>query len=147
MEEYGFMDLITLATSVEPTKEIGFTLTVIIAGLGIVLATLSVLIVVFYAFGAIVSKTQNKTSKKAKAFDDKKAEMAKTSAPAVKAPAPKAADDVSGEIVAAISAAVYSMEGNSNATITSITPVRRNSPITSRNPWAQAAIADNNRPF
>lgn len=150
MEEYGFMDLITLATSVEPTREIGFTLTVIIAGLGIVLATLAVLIVVFYAFGTIVSKTQNKSSKKAKSVDDKKAEMAKASAPAVKAPAPaapKAAEGVSGEIVAAISAAVYSMEGNSNATITSITPVRKNSPITSRNPWARAAIADNNRPF
>lgn len=144
------MDLITLATSVEPTRDLSFTLTVIIAGLGIVLGTLAVLIVVFYVFGTVVSKAQNKSKAKAKAVADKKIEMAKVSAPVVKpaAPvAPKAETGISGEIVAAISAAVYSIEGNSNATITAITPVRKQSPITGRNPWAQAAVIDNTRPF
>jgi hypothetical protein len=55
---------------------------------------------------------------------------------------------ISGEVVAAISAAVYEIEG-SGAKIASITPVRstKKNPITGRNPWANAAVIDNTRPF
>ena len=52
---------------------------------------------------------------------------------------------VSQEIVAAISAAVYMMEGE-NAVVTSITPMRKN-PINTRNPWAMAAVVQNTKPF
>lgn len=147
MEEYGFMDILTLATSVVPDRSLGFTLTVVIAGIGIVLFTLIVLIGVFYAFGTVVSKTQAAAKKKA----DQKRQEQLPPAPAPKAPqiskapapAPAVEQGISGEVVAAISAAVYSMEGGT-ATIKSIT---RKNPITARNPWAQSAVIDNTRPF
>ena len=55
------MDTITLATGIIADRSVTFTATVIVAGIGIVLCTLLVLIGVFYAFGAIVSKSQAKT--------------------------------------------------------------------------------------
>lgn len=145
------MDLIALATSVVPDRSLGFTITVIVAGLGIVLGTLAVLIVVFYAFGAIMSKSQAiKDKKAAKKLEEKMKKeaqaLANNPAPApapTPAPQPVVEDGISGEVVAAISAAVYCMEG-SGATIRSI---KRQSPITARNPWAQASVVDNTRPF
>lgn len=67
------------------------------------------------------------------------------------APAPAVSQGISGEVVAAISAAVYMMEGE-GAVVTAIapaTPVRTQvkNPITRRNPWAFAAISENTRPF
>lgn len=143
------MDMITLATSVIPDRSLGFTLTVIVAGLGIVLATLALLILVFKMFGTIMDKSQQAAKKKqlAKQQEAMREEMNNTSfAPIQKAPAvqPVVQDGISGEIIAAISAAVYAMEG-SNAVIRSVT--RKKSPVSSRNPWAQAAINDNTRPF
>ncbi len=143
------MDMITLATSVIPDRSLGFTLTVIVAGLGIVLATLALLILVFKAFGTVMDKSQQAAKKKqlAKQQEAMREEMNNTSfAPIQKAPAvqPVVQDGISGEIIAAISAAVYAMEG-SNAVIRSVT--RKKSPVSSRNPWAQAAINDNTRPF
>lgn len=141
------MDFITLATSVKPDTSVTFTATVIIAGLGIVLCTLALLVLVFKGFGAILSKTQNKSEK-----SEKKAQPAP--AAAVKAaPTVTAANGVSEEIIAAISAAVYATEG-AGAVVTSVTPVaasvpviKRTNPIKNRNPWAQAAISDNTKPF
>lgn len=144
------MDFLTLVTSVTPSRDISFTITVIVAGLGIVLSTLLLLIIVFYAFGAILSKTQASKKKKEakKQENDMKAELEKATTPSkvatAPAPAPAVEQGISGEVVAAISAAVYSMEG-SGAIIKSIT--RKKSPIASRNPWAQAAINENTRPF
>lgn len=147
------MDLITLATSVVPDRSLGFTITVIVAGLGIVLSTLAVLIIVFYAFGTIMSKSQAiKDKKAAKKQEEKMKEEAKKLAetkvgppiaPVDQPAQPVVEEGISGEIVAAISAAVYCMEG-SGATICSI---KRQSPITARNPWAQASVIDNTRPF
>ena len=57
------MDTITLATGIIADRSVTFTATVIVAGIGIVLCTLLVLIGVFYAFGSIVSKSQAKTKK------------------------------------------------------------------------------------
>jgi hypothetical protein len=59
------------------------------------------------------------------------------------APAPVVEQGISGDVVAAISAAIYSIEG-ANATVCSI---RRKNPVTGRNPWASAAVTDNTRPF
>ena len=72
--------------------------------------------------------------------------FAEVSAPAP-APAPQA-QGVSEEIVAAISAAVYMMEGE-GAVITNIAPAKaiRQNPIKTRNPWAMAAIMQNTKPF
>lgn len=138
--------------------------TVVVAGIGIVLCTLIVLILVFYAFGSFVSKAEAASKKRAaKRLEKKKAKKAKKasaegekaepeSAPApvpvsisapVPAPAPVVEEGISGEVVAAISAAVYSMEGGN----VKIAAIRKQNPITARNPWAQAAVIDNTRPF
>lgn len=135
--------------------------TVVVSGISIVLGTLIILILVFSAFGSLVSKAEAAAKKRAaKRLEKKKAKKAKKAAlvsvpedkaeptpVSVPAPVPVAApvveEGISGEVVAAISAAVYSMEG-SNVTIAAI---RKQNPITARNPWAQAAVIDNTRPF
>lgn len=141
------MELFALVTSTVPDTGAAFTATVVIAGLGIVLVTLAVLIVVFKVFGNIVSKSQNKA--KQKTVEQQQAMMKQSAqsvsvsnAAPVKAPV---AQGISTEVVAAISAAVYAVEGE-NAVIRSITP-KKQSPIGVRNPWAQAAVIDNTRPF
>ncbi len=142
------MELFALATSITPDRTPTFTATVVIAGLGIVLVTLAVLIVVFKLFGNIVSKSQNKSKKKAVEAQQKEMQQVSTAAPAAKAAAPVAKpveQGISGEVVAAISAAVYALEGE-GAVIRSITP-KKQSPIGVRNPWAQAAVIENTRPF
>ena len=110
------MDTITLATGIIADRSVTFTVTVIVAGIGIVLCTLE----------AALSKASE----------------------SVPAPAPASApvieEGISGEVVAAISAAVYAMEGGS-AVIRSVS--RKASPVSTRNPWAQAAVVDNTRPF
>lgn len=141
------MELFALATSITPDRTPTFTATVVIAGLGIVLVTLAVLIVVFKLFGNIVSKSQNKSKKKAVEAQQKEMQQVST-APAAKTAVPvakPAQQGISGEVVAAISAAVYAIEGE-GAVIRSITP-KKQSPIGVRNPWAQAAVIDNTRPF
>ena len=143
------MDTITLATGIIADRSVTFTVTVIVAGIGIVLCTLLVLIGVFYAFGAVVSKSQANAKKKEakKMQSDMEAALLKASE-SVPAPAPASApvieEGISGEVVAAISAAVYAMEGGS-AVIRSVS--RKASPVSIRNPWAQAAVVDNTRPF
>ncbi|WP_288528093.1 OadG family protein [uncultured Eubacterium sp.] len=145
------MDIITLATGIIADRSVTFTATVIVAGIGIVLCTLLVLIGVFYAFGAVVSKSQANAKKKEakKMQSDMEAALSKASesvpAPApVPTSAPVIEEGISGEVVAAISAAVYAMEGGS-AVIRSVS--RKASPVSTRNPWAQAAVVDNTRPF
>ena len=147
------MELFTLATMVEPDRSMGFTATVIIAGLGIVLATLAILIIVFYLFGKMVSKTQGAAMKKNKKKIEKR-EISATPVSAFQAPvavAPAAEQGIPGEVVAAISAAVYMMEGE-GAVVSAIAPAvaaRRQlpNPVTRRNPWAMAAVVQNTKPF
>lgn len=128
--------------------------TVVVAGISIVIGTLLVLIGVFYLFGFVVSHMVAASQKRAaKKAEKKKAQNqqsnVQSTAPAVKiAPvAPKAELDVqqgiNEEIVAAISAAVYSMEGADSK----IVSIKRKNPVTGRNPWAQAAVTDNTKPF
>lgn len=143
------MGFLTLATSVAPDRSVGFTITVIVAGLGIVLATLAVLIVVFKLFGMIMSKSQNKVKEKTKKEQLEKMQNAAAILPVVDKAMPQTEQSgISGEVIAAISAAIYSVEGE-NAVIRSVTPVvpRKQSPVSVRNPWANAAIIENTRPF
>lgn len=144
------MDFIALAAKLHALTVDDWT--VVVAGISIVLGTLALLIIVFYAFGAVISKSQAAQERKAaKKMEQKMMEEASSklsnSAPKKEKPAPAPApvveQGISGEVVAAISAAVYSMNGG-NATIRSI---KRQSPITARNPWAQASVVDNTRPF
>lgn len=146
------MDIFTMATNVVPDRSLAFTLTVVIGGIGIVLGTLLVLILVFFAFGKIMSVAQARAKKKEakKIQSEMQANLSKVSAAAptptpASAPAPVVEDGIPQEVVAAISAAVYAMDGGAGV-VRSITK-KTGSPITTRNPWAQAAVADNTRPF
>ncbi|MBQ9531745.1 MAG: OadG family protein [Eubacterium sp.] len=147
------MELITLATAIEADSSPGFTTTLVIAGFFGVLLLLAILIIVFSIFSKVVSKTQTKKGKKKEEkvimTQDLKvvSPFADVKAPPVSAPVqqPVKTQGVSEEIVAAISAAVYMMEGE-GAVVKSITPLRQN-PIKTRNPWAMAAIIQNTKPF
>lgn len=146
------MDIFTMATNVVPDRSFAFTLTVVIGGIGIVLGALMVLILVFFAFGKIMSVSQARAKKKEakKIQSEMQANLSKVSAAAptptpASAPASVVEDGIPQEVVAAISAAVYAMDGGAGV-VRSITK-KTGSPITTRNPWAQAAVADNTRPF
>lgn len=146
------MDIFTMATNVVPDRSLAFTLTVVIGGIGIVLGALMVLILVFFAFGKIMSVSQARAKKKEakKIQSEMQANLSKVSAAAptptpASASAPVVEDGIPQEVVAAISAAVYAMDGGAGV-VRSITK-KTGSPITTRNPWAQAAVADNTRPF
>ena len=139
--------------------------TVVIAGICIVLGVLIVLIFVFNGFGKLVSSMEasakkraaKKAAKKAAKEAAKKAEQASESAqpaaPVVKAappvakapvaPAPVVEEGISGEVVAAITAAIAAQEGNNQFVIRSV----KKKDVGSRNPWARAAVTDNTRAF
>ena len=146
------MDLTLLSTQAVDQTSWTFTTTVVISGIVIVVAMLVLLILLFSVYGKIMSKSGKKSSKSEVA----EVVAAPVVAPAPASDAPVAQNGITGEIVAAIGAAIYAIEGES-AQICSITPAvatvgapapaRKTSPLTSRNPWAQAAIADNTRPF
>ena len=145
------MDLFSLSTSLIPDGSLVFTLTVVIAGLGIVLATLALLIVIFNFFGKTVHASQErakrKKEKQAADSKDENEQFPDISKMPVIEPLPpvSAADDgVPPEVVAAISAAVYMLEGE-DAVVTSI--ARKRSRGSAANAWAQAAVIANTRPF
>lgn len=128
-----------------------FTVTVVIAGISIVLGVLLLLILVFYLFGLIVSSAVNKSKNKSKkkgadGSAPVKSNVTVTSVPAPsvlsKAPEPAVEQGISGEVVAAIAAAVAMSEGP-QAVVRSIKKVN----VGGRNPWANAANVDNTRPF
>ena len=135
--------------------------TVVVAGVGIVMAVLIVLIFVFSGFGKLVSSMEalakkraaKKAAKKAAKSAEKAEEKAMPAAPAVKAappvtqtpvaPAPVVEAGISGEVVAAITAAIAAQEGNNQFVIRSV----KKKDVGSRNPWARAAVMDNTRAF
>lgn len=133
-----------------------FTATVVMAGVGIVFGVLLLLIAVFYAFGAIVSKSEKAAKKRAMKKLDKKLEKdnAAATAPAPvekksvnNTPAqayPVVQQGISAEVVAAISAAITMFEGDSSVRICSIS---RKNTASNRNAWSYAALTENTRPF
>lgn len=139
-----------------------FTATVVIAGIVIVLAVLILLIWIFQLFGVVAPKINAWSEKREKMSAEKKARRAKAKAEkkaakngelvpekAEEQPVaaavfeqPAADEGISGEVVAAISAAIVQIEGG-GAVIRSI----RKKNVRGRNPWANAANIDNTRPF
>jgi len=151
------MDSFALKTAIVPDSSPMFTLTLVIAGFLGVLLLLTVLIIVFSTFSKTISKTQTKKGKKKveKAVMTEDLKVVSPFANAASAHVPQASvsgaeQGISEEVVAAISAAVYMMEGE-NAVVSGIAPVAakpmRRNPINTRNPWAMAAIAQNTKPF
>jgi len=122
--------------------------TVVIAGIFIVLAVLIVLIGIFKFFGTAVSKSEN--AAKGHKKDKKPAIQKPSAAPRAKAPVQQAVNNtpvaeagISGEVVAAITAAIAASEGGQNVVIRSV----RKKNVSGRNPWAAAAISENTRSF
>lgn len=115
---------------------------VVIAGIVIVMLVLILLILIFKGFGTAVSKGEKK-SRGGNAVQSAAPVPAPQAAQSAVAPAPAVQSGISGEIVAAIAAAVYAAEGGRQVAIRSI----RVKNVSGRNPWAAAAIADNTRPF
>ena len=137
------------ATTLQPDNSITFTATVVIAGLGTVLAALALLIVIFNAFGKLVSKSEARAKKKKakKLLEEVQPENVYPDISEMELFDPLLEEEQSGiapEIVAAISAAVYMYEGE-NAVITSIRRKKRQA--ATRSVWAQAAVMDNTRPL
>lgn len=131
--------------------------TVVIAGIVIVLGVLLVLIGVFGGFGKLVSQLEA-TAKKRKLKKEAKKAAKASEATAVafiegadgpaevkpgKKTAPVAEQGISGEVIAAITAAITASEGSDKFVIRSV----KRKEAGSRNPWARAAVADNTRSF
>ncbi len=123
-----------------------------------VLGVLIVLIGVFSGFGALISKLEGtakkRAARKAAKKADKQAEKngakeepvigeSPAAAEAKAAPAPVAEQGISGEVVAAITAAITASEGTNQFVIRSV----KKKNVGSRNPWARAAVTDNTRAF
>lgn len=126
----------------------GQVATVVIAGIVIVLGVLIVLIGLFYAFGAIVSKSEQAAKKRHNKNDkknDKNENPVVTPAKSNVAPVaePVVEQGISGEVVAAITAAIVQSEEGKPFTIRSI----KKKSVSGRNPWANAAVYDNTKPF
>ena len=121
--------------------------TVVLAGVGIVLGVLIVLIGVFSGFGKLISKLEASAKERTAKKNEKKASEApvvKAAPAAVKAaPAPVVEQGISGEVVAAITAAITASEGTNQFVIRSV----KRKDVGSRNPWARAAVNDNTRSF
>ena len=132
--------------------------TVVVAGVGIVLGVLIVLIGVFSGFGALISKLEGAAKKRAARKAERKAAKqaekngakeatviseAPAAAEAKAAPAPVVEQGISGEVVAAITAAITASEGTNQFVIRSV----KKKNVGSRNPWARAAVTDNTRSF
>lgn len=140
---------------ITPSTDVTFTATVVIAGICVVMAVLILMIAIFQGFGQVVSKTEAKAKKRAMKKQADKLEKTGTvsvnnstvSRPAP-APAPVVENGISGEVVAAIAAAVAVSEGP-GAVVKSISKARaiKKVNVSGRNPWAQAAVVDNTRPF
>ncbi len=165
LEEYVMRPILLLTADNSPI----FTATVVIAGITIVIAVLVLLIFIFQIFGKIAPKiealslkTEEKINrikedlkakraarKKAKQKEDQQSEVVEeavklTPIPSavVPSPSPVIEQGISGEVVAAITAAVVATEGQ-GAVIRSI----KKKNVGGRNPWSHAATIDNTRPF
>ena len=126
------------------TFELGFTVT--LTGIALVFAMLLLLVIVLTVFGGVsVALSKAKDKKAAKVKAEAYANMMADSQDEAPAPVQQnvtANDD--DEIIAVISAAVYSMYAGSN-----IKPVIKSIKKSSsrRTSWAKAGISDNTRVF
>ncbi len=118
----------------------------LLTGFTIVFAVLIFLIVLIWLYGFIINKAQtkalNKKKEKSKVKVERKPEKV-TKPPVDKKPAVKAGKDgLNDEIVAVISAAVYSMYGSTDKV--KIKSIKRSGASSA---WKNAGILNNTRPF
>lgn len=118
------------------------SLTVLLTGFAVVFAVLLILIGIIKLYGTIIFNIQNKGQKK-----KKNAPPVKAAAKSDKVMEPVAAIDAvpetdDDELIAVISAAVYSVYSSSGVRIKSIRKAKAPS-----NAWRNAGLSDNLRPF
>ncbi|MGN0489218.1 MAG: OadG family protein [Ruminococcus sp.] len=118
----------------------------LLTGFTIVFAVLLFLIFVIWAYGKIVTTAINKSKeRKTKKAEAEKTKKATTEKPAEQKTTPSAKPVVNGvtdEVVAVISAAVYSMYGSTEKV--KIKSIKKSS---GRSAWASAGVINNTRPF
>lgn len=118
----------------------------LLTGFTIVFAVLIFLILIIWLYGRIITSAQNKTVKKkkveTKVIKDEKPINKPAPKPASKSAPAKTENGLSEEIVAVISAAVYSMYGSKEKV--KIKSIKKSS---SRSAWSKAGILNNTRPF
>lgn len=125
-----------------------FTLSasMLLTGFTIVFAVLLFLIFIIWAYGKIITTAIKKSDEiKAKKAEAEKANKAETEKTAENKPTPAAKPVINGvtdEVVAVISAAVYSMYGSTEKV--KIKSIKKS---TGRSPWANAGVINNTRPF
>lgn len=124
------MDAATVSTAINVT----------ICGLAIVFGTLILLVIVFWAFGAIMSAVGKKGKTEKKAV--KKAPAAPAAKPAVM-PAAAQDDDELIAVISAAVAAIYDSDGRKYV-VRNVRPVSRGG---GRPVWAAAGIAQNTKAF
>ena len=121
----------------DPQNEVLLSLTVLLTGIVVVFAMLIFLTIIIKIYGTVIYNTVKKRTKA----------PAPKQAPAP-APVPQAApiaveDGISGEVVAAIAAAVYMTYGVSASSIRSVKRAAANP----RSLWGEAGRLENTRPF
>ena len=121
----------------------------LLTGFAIVFGVLLLLIFIIWLYGTIVSNAQNKAAqRKADKELQKQKEEIKTEKiqpkplPAVEKQPSVESNAISDEIVAVISAAVYTMYGSKQKV--KIKSIKRRK---QKSAWANAAILENNQPF
>lgn len=132
------------------SQQLTLSASMLLTGFAVVFAVLFLLIFIIWGYGKIISGAQNKSAARKKAKLEAKQAAKKTqktdsaeSVVAEKAPtAQVASEGLSDEVVAVISAAVYSMYGSKEKV--RIMSIKRRG---SRSAWANAGVADNTRPF
>lgn len=126
-----------------------FTLSasMLLTGFTIVFGVLLLLIFIIWAYGKIITAVMKKSNEKKAAKASQEAKKAQT-APAKQEQAkptpsaPVASNGINDEVVAAISAAVYSMYGSTDKV--KIKSIKK---ACGRSAWANAGVINNTRPF
>ena len=118
---------------------LSLSVTILLTGFAVVFAVLLILIGIIKLYGTVIYSIQNKKkSEKVKVAVERP--VVETPAPAVVVEAPQAEND--DELIAVITAAVYSMYGSSPVRVRSVRKAQ-----TRGSSWRSAGLADNLRPF
>ena len=123
----------------DPQNEVLLSLTVLLTGLVVVFAMLIFLTIVIKIYGSLIYNT----TKKRRESNKPKVEAAPTPAPAPASAPIEVEEGISGEVVAAIAAAVYMTYGVSASRIRSVKRAAANP----RSLWGEAGRLENTRPF
>lgn len=120
--------------------------TMLLTGFTVVFSVLILLILIIYIYGTVISKAQKKSKegkkKKSKANQTEAQSTTVQNTPSIPTANVAQSNEIPGEIVAVIAAAVDSMYGSN--TKVRIKNIKKSG---TRSTWANAGILDNTRPF